>query len=170
MLNNVHNCFYSFVKKSLERICANLQQRGAISSFDEPTLKGAFSKEKMQREIEWQRLHPGMDALLSHRSKHPITQKENNDIADEDNEPKLIDSDYDDDKFEEEELSVPKKRGSSSTTVALPKQATRGRGRGRGRGFSAPVAASLSMTSEAKSIKGSTTDGPSTSRWPPRRF
>ena len=165
--------FFSFVKKSLDRICSTLQQQGTISSFDEPTLKGAFSKEKMQREIEWQRLHPGMDALLSHRSKTPKYEDETKDKGeeddDEDENSNHLDSDEDNFGDERGNTMIPKKRASSSTTAAVSKRAvsstTRGRGRGRGRA-SAPAAA-LSMTSET--INSNSTTPASVSKWPPRR-
>jgi hypothetical protein len=159
--------FFSFVKKSLERICTSLQKQGTISSFDESTLKGAISKEKMQREIEWQRLHPGMDALLSHR-KTNYAEKEDDDESGEENENSgafVIDSD------DEMEMaaSMPKKRGTSSySTSATAKRATttstRGRGRARGRGASAPA---LSMSTDAPPSLPSTPSA--ASRWPPRR-
>lgn len=138
----------------MERICVSLQRQGTISSFDESTLKGAISKEKMQREIEWQRLHPGMDALLAHR-KTNYEEKENGDDGEEDSDAAFTD---------EEMISVPKKRGSTAVkrgSAATP--ATRGRGRGRGRGASS---ATLSMTTDAPQMPSSAPIAP---RWPPRR-
>lgn len=157
--------FFSFVKKSLERICTSLQKQGTISSFDESTLKGAISKEKMQREIEWQRLHPGMDALLSHRKTNYAEREEeddNNNNNDDDNSGAFtVNSDE-----EMEIVSVPKKRGTTSTSSATSKRttttSTRGRGRGRGRGASTPA---LSMTTDSVP----STPSSAAPRWPPRR-
>jgi hypothetical protein len=163
----IHLLLFSFVKKSLERICTSLQKQGTISSFDESTLKGAISKEKLQREIEWQRLHPGMDALLSHR-KTNYAERQDDDEIEEENENSgsvVINSDED----MEMAALVPKKRGtSSSSTTATAKRATttstRGRGRARGRGSSASV---LSMSTDAPPSLPSTPSA--ASRWPPRR-
>lgn len=152
--------FFSFVKKSLERICTSLQKQGIISSFDESTLKGAISKEKMQREIEWQRLHPGMDALLSHRKTNYVERKEEED-DDENSGAFTVDSDE-----EMEIVSAPKKRGNISNSSATAKRttatSTRGRGRGRGRGASTPA---LSMTTDSVP----STPSSAAPRWPPRR-
>lgn len=142
---------FSFVKKSLERICSTLQQQGTISSFDEPTLKGAFSKEKLQREIEWQRLHPGMDAVLSHRRMN-YTEKEN--VKDDDSDDFNRGQDYESIDSDEDKPVVPKKRGTASSG--------RGRGRGRGRGSSTP-------TTTTESTPALTMSSGSGSRWPPRR-
>ena len=155
---------FSFVKKSLERICTSLQKQGTISSFDESTLKGAISKEKMQREIEWQRLHPGMDAILSHRKTNYVEREDYND-EDADNNSGTLAIDSGDD-MEMEMVSAPKKRGAAAvSTAAAAKRATinstRGRGRGKGRGTSTPV---LSMTTDVPPSTPS-----AVSRWPPRR-
>ena len=158
---------FSFVKKSLERVCQNLKQQGQITSYDEPTIKGAFSKEKLQREIEWQRIHPGMDALLSHRKNYTAEIERDDDGEDDvdvDDDVVMIDSD-------EDSKIVPKKRGASATTTKTTVKrgastvTARGitRGRGRGRGTSTP---SLSMTTEA-SLSSSNTS--TASKWPPRR-
>ena len=114
----------------------------------------------MQREIEWQRLHPGMDALLSHRSKNVTERAE---LVDEEDDSIRSDSDSE---FDDE--TIPKKRGASTTSAAVSKRAaatttTRGRGRGRGRA-SAPA---LSMTSDNTVNTNAT--APSASKWPPRR-
>lgn len=146
----------SFVKKSLERICSTLQKQGTISSFDEPTLKGAISKEKMQREIEWQRLHPGMDALLSHRKTSYVDRVDEGE--DEENFEDNAASDFDEDM---DSVSLPKKRGAAAAKKSTP--STRGRGRGRGRGASTP---SLSMSTGAPASTSSAAAAP---RWPPRR-
>lgn len=155
--------FFSFVKKSLERICTSLQKQGTISSFDESTLKGAISKEKMQREIEWQRLHPGMDALLSHRKTNYIERKEEEEEENEDVNSGAFTVDSDD---EMEIVSAPKKRGTTSTSSSTAKRttttSTRGRGRGRGRGASTPA---LSMTTDSVP----STPSAAAPRWPPRR-
>jgi hypothetical protein len=161
----IHLLLFSFVKKSLERICTSLQKQGTISSFDESTLKGAISKEKLQREIEWQRLHPGMDALLSHRKTNYAERQDDDEIDEENSGSVVIDSDED----MKMAALVPKKRGtSSSSTTATAKRATttstRGRGRARGRGSSASV---LSMSTDAPPSLPSTPSA--ASRWPPRR-
>lgn len=150
---------FSFVKKSLERVCQNLKQQNQITSYDEPTIKGAFSKEKLQREIEWQRIHPGMDALLSHRKNYTATIERDDDDGEDDfdEDVAMIDSD-------EESKIVPKKRGASvkrGSSTAAARGTTRGRGRGRG--TSTP---SLSMTTEASAPPSNTS---TTSKWPPRR-
>ena len=118
----------------------------------------------MQREIEWQRLHPGMDAILSHRKTNYVEREDYND-EDADNNSGTLAIDSGDD-MEMEMVSAPKKRGAAAvSTAAAAKRATinstRGRGRGKGRGASTPV---LSMTTDASPSAPS-----AVSRWPPRR-
>lgn len=112
----------------------------------------------MQREIEWQRLHPGMDALLSLRSKNNYVDKENEDSEGSDNG-----GDYNDDS-DVEMIAAPKKRGSTAAATTTVKRATgttRGRGRGRGTATSA-----LSMTTDLPQTPSTPSIAP---RWPPRR-
>ncbi len=112
----------------------------------------------MQREIEWQILHPGMDALLSHRSKTNYADKEKDESDFSDGG-----DDYNNDS-DVEMISAPKKRGSASaTTTSVKRTAGATRGRGRGRGTST---AALSMTTDIPSTPSTPSIAP---RWPPRR-
>jgi len=143
----------SFVKASLNRTCTILQNR-AVRAFDEESLKLEIEKEKLQREMEWRRLHPDMDALLSHRMAYADVR---NDTSGNDKESSPECSLNDSDLEELGSVSVPQKR-----TAAAPRG---GRGRGRGRGKSSAVSgeafSSLPMSSAAPP--------PAQSRWPSRR-
>lgn len=123
-------------------------------------MKGAISREKLQREIEWQRLHPGMDALLSHRRTNYV---ESNEASDDEVENEVACNDI---SVDEDGFTVPQKRPSNASKRGTT--AGRSRGRGRGRGTSAAAAASslLMSTEPAKSIQPPAS---STSKWPPRR-
>lgn len=154
-------CF-SFVKKSLDRVCSNLQRQGTVSSYDVSTLKGAISKDKMEREMEWQRLHPGMDALLSHKRIASLQDEKEND--------KDQDDDDDDDDVTDEDMNVkaPKKRTASTVKRATASTTARGRGRGgRGRGASN----GLAMSSGPIETNNEPPPSPASNsaRWPPRR-
>ncbi len=145
---------FRFVKKSLESVCTNLQTR-VLTSLDDQTLRGEFEREKQLREAEWQRLHPGMDALLSHRRAY--TEADENQSEAEANNSE----DY-------EEARPPVKRRGASTAAARG-----GRGRGRGRGASTSAAAATSATMAPPPLAFTTDPAPAStqtaSRWPQRR-
>lgn len=140
---SIFKFIFRFVKKSLERVCANLQGR-ALPSLDDMTLKSEFERQKQQREAEWNRLHQGMDAVLAHRRTYTdaVDQNDEND----DDEERNIDQDF--------AIKAPTKRKPAAAST------TRGRGRGRGaRGASAAPA--LPLSTEAPQTN-------SFSAWPPR--
>lgn len=146
-----------FVKKSLERVCTNLQSR-ALASLDDQTLRSEFEREKQQREAEWQRLHPGMDAFLSHRRAYE--ERNENDESDTEANNSMNEEEF------EAAARLPGKRRAATTA------STRGRSRGRGRGSSAaaaPAALPLHLSTDPSASVAASFTPHTASRWPPRR-
>jgi hypothetical protein len=101
--------------------------------------------------MEWQRLHPGIDAILSHR-KSNYTEK----LKESDDEGNDSSIDSSDENTVDNNKSVPKKRNAPvKKTVAI-------RG-GRGRGTTAPTLSMYTDPSMAPSFAPS-----SSAKWPPR--
>jgi double-strand break repair protein MRE11 len=147
-----------FVKKSLERVCSSLQSR-SVRAFDDASLRTEIEREKLQRELEWQRLHPGMGSASAHRLVHAER------IEEEEKDAVLA---VDDEDFESV-ASAP----NASRRRAPSANSSRGTGRGRAPpSVNANSATNPGTSSNLSSLVMESKPVPSTlpaSRWPPRR-
>jgi double-strand break repair protein MRE11 len=104
-----------FIKSSLIRVVGSLKERPEIGGLERATLNDEFERTKKLREDEWERLHPGMDALFISRT----TKSENftNNCSDD----------------EMSQSAAVKGRGRGARKSAMSSTTAAGRGRGRGR-------------------------------------
>lgn len=122
----------TFVRQSLERICLDVTE-GSVA-LEETVLRTEIERSRQKREEEWHRMHPGIDAVLSHKAKVISKDSQSDDENDDDGENRRG-------------LDIQKRTPVSA------------RGRGRGRGGSGVGKTTVQPSRTYKGIVGDSSEG-----------